>query len=337
MSCCNFFPSCGCGSLIAPPCPSICTIDGNTFQNINLQGEGLFASVSSGLVSFYGIEGSQYIDVTFDAVNKAVQISLDAEAFAGGIPQATESVLGGAKIATQTQTNVGTDDATIVTPLKLSGRTSTTARTGVAALATQGEVNAGTNNTKIVTPLTLATLIYGGVPSGTVMLGDTSQSILGQTTWDFDQALSITIAGISFLTLDIDTGITFQNGSVTFLSDITSSGGANFSGAVEFSASGTVQFDSGTTIDFQTGTVIQVASVAIPANSVFITSGVAGHLSSALISTFASTANVQTGWTPFSNGAVLRTCDTATVTLPQLAQIVGTLIEQLKTPKLPAT
>jgi len=336
MSCCNSFPNC-CHVLMGPPCPSTCTIDGNTFQNINLQGYGLYASVSSGLVSFYGIEGSQYIDVTFDAVNKAVQISLDAEAFAGGIPQATESVLGGAKIATQTQTNVGTDDATIVTPLKLSGRTSTTARTGVAALATQGEVNAGTNNTKIVTPLTMATLIFGGVPVGTVMLGETTQNLTAQTTWDFDQTLDIKIAGNSFLNLDVDNGTKFQNGSVTFLSDITSSGGANFSGAVEFSASGTVQFDSGTTIDYQTGTVIQVSSVAIPANSVFITSGVAGHLSSALINTFISSANSQTGYTAFTNPATIRTCDTSSVTLQQLAQLVGTLISDLKLIKLPAT
>jgi hypothetical protein len=59
--------------------------------------------------------------------------------------------------------------------------------------------------------------------------------------------------------------------------------------------------------------------------------------SSRLLNTFISTANTQTGYTNFTNPAVLRTCDTATVTLPQLAQIVGTLINDLKAVLLPAT
>jgi len=335
MSCCNFFPNCGCGSLVMPPCPGVCTIDGNTFQNIGTAGYGPFASVSDGLVGFYSIEGSEFIDVTFDAVHNAIQISLDEAAFAGGIPQATELAIGGAKLATQVLADGSTDDLTIVTPKKLAARTATTGRSGVAALATQLQVNAGTDNTTIVTPLTLATLIYGGVPTGTVMLGDTTQSILGQTIWDFDQTLEIKISGNSFATFDVDSGTTFQNGSVTFLSDITSSGGANFSNAVEFSGSGTVQFDSGTTIDFRTGTVIQVASVAIPANSVFITSGTAGHLSSALINTFISSANTQTGWSVSgtSTNRTLTNASSATDVLNALA----TLVQDLKAIKLPAT
>lgn len=40
---------------------------------------------------------------------------------------------------------------------------------------------------------------------------------------------------------------------------------------------------------------------------------------------------VQTGYTAFTNPATTRTCNTATVTLQQLAQIVGTLVEDLKT------
>ena len=39
---------------------------------------------------------------------------------------------------------------------------------------------------------------------------------------------------------------------------------------------------------------------------------------------------VTTGYTAFTNPTTRRTCDTTTVTLAQLAQIVGTLIEDLK-------
>lgn len=79
------------------------------------------------------------------------------------------------------------------------------------------------------------------------------------------------------------------------------------------------------------------AGAIVPASSVLITSGVAGAISSALISTFISTANTQTGYTAFTNPVVRRTCDTTTVTLPELAQLVGTLIEDLKAVKLMAT
>ncbi len=40
--------------------------------------------------------------------------------FGGGVAQATESLAGKAEIATQTETDTGTDDARIVTPLKLA-------------------------------------------------------------------------------------------------------------------------------------------------------------------------------------------------------------------------
>jgi len=71
--------------------------------------------------------------------------------------QATESVLGLVEIATQTETNDGTNDTAAVTPLKLAGRTATESRTGIAEIATQAETNTGTDDSRIVTPLKLKT------------------------------------------------------------------------------------------------------------------------------------------------------------------------------------
>lgn len=56
---------------------------------------------------------SQLSDVEYDGVDFVLLDRLPS------LPQATEAVLGGAKIATQAQTNAGADDATIVTPKKL--------------------------------------------------------------------------------------------------------------------------------------------------------------------------------------------------------------------------
>lgn len=69
---------------------------------------------------------------------------------------ATETTAGMAEIATQTETNTGTDDARFVTPAKLTGRTATETRAGVAEVATQAETDAGTDDARIVTPAKLA-------------------------------------------------------------------------------------------------------------------------------------------------------------------------------------
>lgn len=73
--------------------------------------------------------------------------------------QATETVLGLVEIATQTETNTGTNDTAAVTPLKLAGRTATETRTGIAEIATQAETDAGTDDERIVTPLKLKTFL----------------------------------------------------------------------------------------------------------------------------------------------------------------------------------
>jgi hypothetical protein len=73
--------------------------------------------------------------------------------------QATETVLGLVEIATQAETNAGTNDTAAITPLKLAGRTATETRSGIAEIATQVETDAGTDDTTIVTPLKLKTLL----------------------------------------------------------------------------------------------------------------------------------------------------------------------------------
>ena len=120
--------------------------------------------------------------------------------------QATESVAGIAEIATQTETNTGTDDAKIVTPKKLEGFTGSSNITevgtissgtwqgntisttylqntsgtntgdevqategvgGIAEIATQTEVNTGTDDARIITPKKLrSTLGITGIRGG---------------------------------------------------------------------------------------------------------------------------------------------------------------------------
>ncbi|WP_034874418.1 hypothetical protein [Endozoicomonas montiporae] len=70
-------------------------------------------------------------------------------------PQATESLLGTAEIATQDEANGTTDDTRFITPKKLYNRTATTSRRGVVELATQSETDAGTSTSRVITAATL--------------------------------------------------------------------------------------------------------------------------------------------------------------------------------------
>jgi hypothetical protein len=73
--------------------------------------------------------------------------------------QATTTVLGLVFIATNAETQTGTDTVKAVTPSALSARTATETRTGIAEIATDAELTTGTDDSRIVTPLKLKTYL----------------------------------------------------------------------------------------------------------------------------------------------------------------------------------
>lgn len=84
--------------------------------------------------------------------------------------QATTTVLGMVMLATNAETQAGTNSVKAVTPASLSARTATETRTGLIEIATQAETNAGTDDTRAVTPLKMVTYLnamVGGF-SGTI-------------------------------------------------------------------------------------------------------------------------------------------------------------------------
>lgn len=72
------------------------------------------------------------------------------------VTDATETLKGIAEVATQTETNAGTDDTKIVTPKKLIACAATEAQAGVAKVATSTQTSTGTDDATIVTPKKLA-------------------------------------------------------------------------------------------------------------------------------------------------------------------------------------
>lgn len=85
---------------------------------------------------------------------------------------ATETREGLASIATQSETDTGTDDVTYVTPLKLQNWVKDADETtkGLVERATQAEVDAQTDTSRYVTPATLASL---GITGSLTMMAST--------------------------------------------------------------------------------------------------------------------------------------------------------------------
>lgn len=158
-------------------------------------------------------------DVIFDAIR---------------FPQATETVLGVAKIATQALTNAGVDNTTIITPARLSFRTATFSRTGIAELATQTEVDTGTDQGRIVTPDTLANTYTVMHVDGTDKV---RRLILDIGDWDMDTDANLSVthgladftkirAVAAFVRNDTDT-IYYPLNTINFGTGVTQ-GGVNY-------------------------------------------------------------------------------------------------------------
>jgi hypothetical protein len=347
MSCCCQSSPCCCGGLTVNVNPTVCctpTTESVEYsaENQNLIGVGVFNGQTDTLFGFRGIASDTLaLTVTLDAPNNAIIISFNDELLIDDIPTFTETIRGIGEAATQAETNAGVSDNTIVTPLKLQNRTATETRTGIAEIATQAEVTTGTDDTRIVTPLKLATFAgtqfttrtfadavarAAAVPEFNGQLGiqlDTDALIMSTGTIAGTFTPNIVIGG----TLAV-TGNTTQSGTLTVNSLAT------FNGAVIMADASGVQFLANE-VDFS-GTTVSLSGTPIGATD-SVLGQFGGIVDSVVMTQFLTAHNIQTGYTNFANPAVLRTCDTTTVTLPQLAQIVGTLINDLKAVLLPAT
>lgn len=118
----------------------------------------------SDLTTAGALAGTEVLPIVQSATTKKVTATVLSDFAVANIPDASETVKGKIEIATQAETNTGTDDVRAVTPLKLATNIATllpiqaTETTlGIAELATQAETDTGTDDLRIVTPLKATT------------------------------------------------------------------------------------------------------------------------------------------------------------------------------------
>lgn len=366
MSCCSNCGGCGCSA-----CAYVVNLPEDStpsfvFANINVGGVGVLNGVTGDVnVNFRGVgSANAMLTVTLDAGNNVILLTVSAAAIAAAFPAATTAQAGILETATDAEAIAKAATDKLLTPSNLAALGSSTTFAGLVELATNAETQTGTSTTLAVTPAGLASVIttleqtvtfadavaraalaptfdgqFGGqldtnqafISTG-IVAGNWTPILTAGATQTWTTATTLTLTGVAFTWAG--------NGTLNISLDTfnVSSAVTNFTGAAVNSQTvwqheGNFGLFNGG-LDFDT-MLVSFNGISTP-NAVMI-SNAGNLLTSKLINTFISNSNTQIGYTNFTNPAVLRTCDTATVTLPQLAQIVGTLINDLKAILLPAT
>jgi len=123
---------------------------------LRLTGGTMTGDITFSGTQIFPVSGIQ--DAT-TAQKGVVQIGANIDVVAGviSVPVGTTTTLGVLQLATDAETQAGTDTTKALTPSNLSSRTATETRTGIAEISTQAETETGTDDATIVTPLKLRT------------------------------------------------------------------------------------------------------------------------------------------------------------------------------------
>lgn len=114
----------------------------------------IVSSVYSTLTTVVMSMDSGTLDPGLNVVNLSILSAINSAVPPISPNSASEALRGEAEIATQAETDAGTDDARIVTPKKLTAwvKQATESVLGMAKVATQTQTNAGTDDATMVTP-----------------------------------------------------------------------------------------------------------------------------------------------------------------------------------------
>jgi len=351
MSLCCPCPGCGCnnGSCGCNYTVNIESLDGSadSYQNINLVGIGVLDSAANGVVNFRGVASANAaLQVSLDNTNHTVLLTVDVAAITAAIPQATTTVAGIGETATDAEALAKASIVTFLTPSNLAALGSTSTFAGLVELATNAEALAGVSTTLAITPanLTAVTSTLGTTTTfaDAVARAATVPAFEGQFGGQLDTNIPYYATGagagnwaqiiIAGDTNNIVAGTAFNlltGSTMTFASDGTgtyafSSTPITYSLCPVLFSNGSVDF---TTVD------LNIGGGPAGANQLMTTDG-AGEIAVQPITDFLSINNLDAGWTGFTNSTVRKTGDCNTITLPQLAQVVDTLIQTLGTSML---
>lgn len=355
MSCsfCGTISGCGCSQ--PPACNYNVVVNNgssgtvNGAANANIAGVGVFDAQDNGVLYFRGIESADatYLSVSLNATNHTILLTFNVNAFAAALPQATTSQAGIGETATNAEAQAKASTTVFLTPSNLAALGSSDTFAGLVELATDAETQTGTSTTLAVTP--------AGLKSVTDLLGTTvtfadsvtraaaTPSFAGEFSVQIDTSIpyissGTTVGDFDLPLLVLGSGNNLAPGDTVVDLGINNLFVQSSGGVCEFAcdSSFTQALQATGNLELYTTTRWVIDNILIPVNSVLVTSATAGQPESKPINEFISTDNTQTGWS-VTNPSVSRTLDVSAASLADVRAVLGTLINDLKSVKLPAT
>jgi hypothetical protein len=108
---------------------------------------------------------------------------------------ASDTATGVVELATDAETQTGSDTARVITPANLSARTATESRTGVAELSTNAEALTGTDTARVTTPANVKHVLDSRTASESAT-GLVELATTGEVTTGTDTTRVVTPAGV---------------------------------------------------------------------------------------------------------------------------------------------
>lgn len=313
-------------------------------QCVNLSGICVLDAYNANTMYFRGVASANAIlTVSLDATNHVILLDLDINALTAALPQATTTQAGVGETATDAEAQAKASTTVFLTPSNLAALGASTTFAGFLEIATDAEAIAGASTTLAITPSNLAATIAANYGT-TVTFADAVArnaavpAFVGQ--FGYQQDALNAYAGSALVAGSWGPLVTL--GGTADGTDLSTTLGLGTVGQFIFSGTGDVKV-SGCVLKLINGGYLDMDNSAGFAfsgsitNNSFVTNNGFGAGAPLLISAVATTQNIDTGWSGFTNSAVRKTGDCNTITLPQLAQVVDTLINTLKVPQLPAT
>ena len=151
------------------------------------------------------------------------------------VSQGSETAQGVLELATDAETQTGTDTARAITPANLAARTATETRTGVIEIATSAEMTTGTDDVRAVTPLKARTAndaryvrtVNSTAPdgSGNVVVAGGYRTLARVSGSDVGNLATLNYADVTGLTFAVTSGVHYKFEAILdFVTNATTSG-----------------------------------------------------------------------------------------------------------------
>lgn len=312
-------------------------------QCVNLSGICVLDAYNANTMYFRGIDTTDaaILSIALNATNHTIELTINVNALAAALPQATTSQVGVGETATDAEAQAKASIVNFVTPSNFAAMGASTTFAGFIEIATDAEAIAGASTSLAITPANLAAAIAANYGTTVTFVDSVARNaavpaFVGQ--YGYQQDAKNAYAGFNTVAGAWNPLVTL--GGTADAAGITTTIGLSLGAQFDFSGASTervgiagveLRIFNGGFINFDSAQIF-VNGVQVPATSVITTNGFSA-VSSLLISQFLTDQSTQTY--AITNAVTTRTFDAASATLQNTKDTLATLIQDLQATQKP--